>query len=101
MGRKVMTQSDDEAQLRIVEDQEKELERGLEAIVNNKAARSWLYDRLDTFGHPESSSHVPGCSDSTAFNEGARSVANALLREIRERFPNQYLKMLEDNMFDQ
>jgi hypothetical protein len=96
----IVTNNEDEQQIKRAEDSEKALQRGLEAIMNNELSRRWLYDRLQTFAHMDANSHVPGCSDSTAFNEGARSVGQAIIIEIRDTYPNQYMKMLEDSLFD-
>lgn len=96
----VVTNSDDPQQIKRAEDGEKSLRQGLESIMNNRLSRRWLYDRLHVLSHMGMSSHVPGCSDSTAFNEGARSVGQAIINEIRDAYPNQYMKMLEDSLFD-
>ena len=101
MSRHAVTDTSDERQIKLVEDQQKSLDRGLEDIMNNERARKWLYDRIDTLCHLESTSHVPGCSDSTAYNEGSRAVGQAIISEIREAHPNQYLKMLEERLFNQ
>lgn len=101
MSKHAVTDTSDERQIKLVQDQQDALDRGLEDIMNNERARKWLIDRINTHCHLESTSHVPGCSDSTAFNEGARSVGQNLISEIRDAFPNQYLKMLEENLFNQ
>ena len=100
MSRPIVKDSSNEKQVQRAVDYEKGIERGLEIILNTELPRRWLFDRLNTFAHPDMVSHVPGCSDSTAFNEGARSVGVAILREIRDTYPNQYLKMLEENLFE-
>lgn len=101
MARPVVTDSNNVEQLRKVEDFNQTLDEGLKRIMNDEGARNWLYDRITMHAHPDMTSHVPGCSDSTAFNEGARSVGSALLDEIKTQFPNQYLAMLKANLFDQ
>tara|TARA_R110000772_G_scaffold80909_1_gene172289 strand:+ start:129 stop:440 length:312 start_codon:yes stop_codon:yes gene_type:complete len=100
MSRPVVTDSADEKQIKASEDYEDGLVKGLETLLNNRQSRGWLFDRLSLLCHLDGSSHVPGCSDSTAFNEGARSVGVAIIREIRDTYPNQYMKMLEESLFD-
>jgi hypothetical protein len=50
--------------------------------------------------HLTSPSFVPGSFDSTAFNEGARSVGSQLHEQLRSQNPAAYMKMLEENHFD-
>jgi len=71
--------------------------RGLEEIMRSENGRAFMHDLLTMHCHLYSISHVPGCSDSTAFNEGARSVGTALLQEVTDAHPQHYLKMLEEN----
>lgn len=97
---KVVHNNENEAQVKAVEDQAKNLDEGLRDIMQNKRARDWLFDRIDMHAHPNSRSHVPGDADSTAFNEGARSVGEAMLDEIRTMWPNEYVAALKTRMFD-
>jgi len=50
--------------------------------------------------HKDSVSHVLEDSESTSFNEGARSVGVILEALLRERSPKRYMKMLEENHFN-
>ena len=40
-------------------------------------------------------SFMPGAADSTAFNEGRRSIGNALLAEVLEVRPDSYSEMVK------
>jgi hypothetical protein len=97
----VVTDSNDIEQIQKAQDAQKALDRGLEQIMQGKASRGWMYDRLSIYAHVDACSHVPGCSDSTAFNEGARSVGTAILQEIKNAYPREYLKMLEEHITGQ
>ena len=72
--------------------------KDLDFILGQPRGRRWLYNLLHVACHIEQVSHVPGDADSTAFNEGARAVGNAILAEITDR-PGLYIKMLEENHF--
>jgi hypothetical protein len=79
------------------EKREEMRKRGLEELLRSQNGRAWLHDLLFMHCHMHSISHVPGCSDSTAYNEGARSVGTSLLQEVTAVHPQHYLKMLEEN----
>jgi len=100
MTKHVITDSSDEAQISKAEDQEKDRERDLEWILSSMRGRRWMYELIYTKAHVNGGSHVPGCSDSTAYNEGGRAVGNDILENIRMKHPRQFLKMLEENHFD-
>jgi hypothetical protein len=51
--------------------------------------------------NPNAPSFVPNSFDATAFNEGARSIGTALHEQLRSRNPVAYMKMLEENHFDE
>jgi hypothetical protein len=96
----VVSNSSDPGQIRKAEDQEKDRERDLEFILSTERGRRYIHTLVHTRCHISSSSHVPSCSDSTAFNEGARSVGEAVLNEVRQDHPKAYIKMIEENHFD-
>tara|TARA_R110002073_G_scaffold279322_1_gene443507 strand:- start:548 stop:718 length:171 start_codon:yes stop_codon:yes gene_type:complete len=51
--------------------------------------------------HINSPSFVPDSPNATAFNEGARSVGTTLHEHLRGQNPTAYMKMLEENHFDE
>lgn len=71
--------------------------RGLQEIMQSANGRAWMHDVLHTRCHLMSGSHVAGCSDSTAFNEGARAIGTALVQDLIEIYPQHYLKMLSES----
>jgi hypothetical protein len=72
--------------------------RGLREIMQSQSGRAWMHDLLHMHCHIGLCSHVAGCSDSTAFNEGARSVGSSIVQEIIDAHPQHYLKMVEENI---
>tara|TARA_R110000822_G_scaffold38746_8_gene107132 strand:+ start:757 stop:1053 length:297 start_codon:yes stop_codon:yes gene_type:complete len=98
MTRVVVTDSADEVQLKKAADAQKERDLGLSDLMQSQRGRAWMHDFLFTRCHVHSGSHVPGCSDSTAFNEGARSIGASLLQEIADDHTAHYLKMLQENL---
>jgi|TARA_R110000824_G_scaffold214694_4_gene400900 hypothetical protein len=75
--------------------------KDLDSIVAHPRGRRWCYNLMFTAGHLMSPSFVPGSFDSTAFNEGARSVGNQLHEQLRSQHSAAYMKMLEENHFDE
>jgi|TARA_R110000803_G_scaffold196676_2_gene259982 hypothetical protein len=100
MSMHVITNSSDKGQIDKAEDQELDRERDLEWILSSMRGRRWMYEIIHTKAHVRSGSHVAGCSDSTAYNEGGRSIGEAILEDIRMKHPKQFLKMYEENHFD-
>jgi len=70
------------------------------ALMGQPRGRRWIYDLIWRTCHKDSISHVPSDKDSTAFNEGARSIGSALEIIIRRETPKMYIKMLEEYHFD-
>ena len=97
----VVQNSGDIEQIKDAEDHQKDRERDLEWIVSQPRGRRWLYDHIHSDCHISQRSHVPACTQSSAFNEGARAIGEGVLEEIRQRYPAPYLKMLEENHFDE
>lgn len=100
MSMHVVENSSNPGDIQKADDQEKDRARDLEFILSKPRGRRWLHEVVFGKSHVNLSSHIPGCSDSTAFNEGARSVGAAVLEDIRSAHPEFYLKMLEENHFD-
>jgi hypothetical protein len=96
----VITNSTDKGQIDKAEDQERDRERDLEWILSSMRGRRWLYELVFSQSHVNNGSFVMGQSDSTAFNEGARSIGSAILEDIRSKHSKQFLKMHEENHFD-
>jgi hypothetical protein len=70
-------------------------------LMGQPRGRRWIYDLIWNKCHKDGISHVPTDKESTAFNEGARSVGSALETSIRSGTPKLYMKMLEENHFDE
>ncbi len=93
----VVRDSNDELQIKKAIDGDKDRERDLNFIMGSPRGRRWIYELIHTKCHVGQISHVPRDTHSTAFNEGARSVGNALLEELRSAHHALYIKMLEEN----
>tara|TARA_R110000822_G_scaffold82279_4_gene194761 strand:+ start:8237 stop:8542 length:306 start_codon:yes stop_codon:yes gene_type:complete len=100
MAKHIITDSTDKGQIDKAEDQERDRERDLEWVLSSMRGRRWMYGLIYDKAHVNGGSHVTGCSDSTAYNEGGRSIGNAILEDIRTKHPKQFLKMHEENHFD-
>ena len=87
----------DPAQVAKAEKEEADRQRDLDYILKEPRGRRFLYDLIYGTCHVGRLSHIPGDSDSTAFNEGARSVGEALLEHIRTQAKAKYMLMLEEN----
>lgn len=79
------------------EDIEKDRGLDLTYVLKEPRGRRWVYDLIFTKCHMHSLSHVPGDPHSTAFNEGARSVGEAVLEEIRTSHFGAFMQMMEEN----
>ena len=90
----------DPQQVKAAEDLQIDMEKDLEAIMRMPRGRRWLHEFLYGPCHIGSPSFVPGDPACTSFNEGARSVGNALNEKLQATSPKLYLTMLEENHFD-
>ena len=93
--------SNDEMQVKAALDGEKDREKDLVFIVAQPRGRRWLHEVIYQMCHLDSLSHVPGDTHSTAFNEGARSVGQRILSEIRVQHHDAFIKMMEENRSDE
>jgi len=87
----------DEAQIRAAMDTEKDRALDLSYVLREPRGRRWVYEMIFNTCHMHRLSFVPGDSHATAFNEGARSVGEALLDEIRTNHFGAFMQMLEEN----
>lgn len=90
----------DPAQVAKAEKDEADRQRDLDYVLKEPRGRRFLYELIYGTCHVGRLSHIPGDSDSTAFNEGARSVGEVLLEQIRTQAKAKYMLMLEENHFD-
>lgn len=99
MSRKKLTvlDSSDEEQVRAALQAQADLDQDIFVMLKSERGRRWLYALIYDKCHVSRLSHVPGDTYSTAFNEGARSIGQAVLEEIRAADHTLYLKMLEEN----
>lgn len=97
MARKVIYDSSNEEQVRAAEKDVEDRTKDLDFIMGQPRGRRWIYDLIHETCHANRISHVPGSSDGTAFNEGARSIGLALLEEVRARNFGQFMLMMEEN----
>ena len=95
--RPVVTNSNDEVQIKKAEDGEKDRARDLAFILSSPRGRRWLYELIFSRSHVNRLSHVPRDTHSTAFNEGARSVGESVLETIRHEHHAAFITMLEEN----
>jgi hypothetical protein len=96
----VVKDTTDPGQIQKAVDQEEDRKHDIEHILSSERGRRWFYEIAYVRCHSTVSSHVPNCSDSTAFNEGARSVGESLIEEARSNCPNLLIQMLQENYFD-
>lgn len=97
MARKVVYDSSNEAQVRAAEKDGEDREKDLAFLLKEPRGRRWLYDLIHDKAHLRGLSFVPGDTHATAFNEGARSVGEAVLEEIRTRHFGAFKQMMEEN----
>jgi len=90
----------DEEQVAAAEKDMADRDKDLVFIMAQSRGRRWMYDLIWNKCHKDQISHCPTDKESTAFNEGARSVGSALESIIRSETPKMYMKMLEENHFD-
>jgi hypothetical protein len=86
-----------------VEEAEKDMkdrDQDVVFIMSQPRGRRWMYDLIWNRCHKDGISHVPSDKESTAFNEGARSVGSVLESILRRDMSRMYIKMLEENHFD-
>tara|TARA_R110002020_G_scaffold352176_3_gene565304 strand:- start:84 stop:389 length:306 start_codon:yes stop_codon:yes gene_type:complete len=87
--------------VRKAELKQEDIDKDIEFILSKDRGRRWLYNLIWGQGHIASPSHMPGDVHGTAFNEGARSFGVAVHEEIRKASPKMYMKMLEENHFNE
>lgn len=90
----------DPAQVAKAEKEEADRAKDLDYILKEERGRRFMHELIYDRCHVARPSHVPGDSDSTAFNEGARSIGEALLDQIRTQAPAKFILMLQENHFD-
>lgn len=74
---------------------DKRLDATLQGIMSVQHGREWIWDLLG-FCRVYHQSFVQGEPDSTAFNEGRRSVGNKLLADIVRIAPETYIAMMKE-----
>lgn len=90
-----------EAHIAKAKKEQADRERDLDYVLKEPRGRRFLYDLIYGACHVDRPSHVPGDSDTTAFNEGARAVGQHLLDSIRLRAKPQFMLMLSENHFEE
>lgn len=90
----------DPAQVAKAEKHAEDLAKDLDYILKEPRGRRFLYGLIYDTCHVGRLSHTPGDSDSTAFNEGARAVGEALLEQVRTQARAKYILMLQENHFE-
>jgi len=97
LSRKVVWDSSDEKQVADAQKAEKDLDRDLDFILSTERGRRWLYGLIFDACHVRSLSYVPRDTHSSAFNEGARSVGERLLEEVRTRDFAKFMLMMSEH----
>lgn len=87
----------DPEQVAKAEKAEEDRRKDLDYVLKEPRGRRFLYDLIYGTCHVSRLSHVPGDPDSTAFNEGARSIGEALLDQVRTQAKAKFMLMLEEN----
>jgi hypothetical protein len=90
----------DPEQVKAREAEAEDQDRDILFIASQPRGRRWLYNLMFDRGHKDRISHVPIETESTAFNEGARSVALSVEEELRTASSALYMKTLEENHFN-
>lgn len=74
---------------------EQELRSAFRITFESEAGQKVLADLIRNF-HVVDTSHVMGCTDGTAFNEGERNVVNHILQMCRTNWekPQEYVKQV-------
>ena len=70
----------------------------LDYVLKEPRGRRFVWHLIHDVCHKDAISHVPGDVHTTAFNEGGRSVGEALDAVVRLNRPGMYLKMIEENL---
>jgi len=96
-GQEGFDASDQSAVNKAVKDDEDRM-ADLDYVLKEPRGRRFLWYMIHDVCHKDSISHVPGDVHTTAFNEGSRSVGEALESLIRIRRPGKYLQMMEENI---
>lgn len=96
MSRKVVYDSSDEQQIKSAEKAQQDRDDDLKFVLSTPRGRRWVYDLVHQQCHIGSPSHFPGDTHTTAFNEGARAVGEAVLEEIRTSHFPAFMKMMEE-----
>ena len=97
MARKFVTDSSDPEQVRAAELDSDDRLKDLEWILSTPRGRRWVYELAYERAHLRNLSFVPGDQHSTAFNEGARSVGEAVVEELRTLHFNAFIEMMKEN----
>ena len=98
--RRSITDLTDDKQVKEVAAFEKDRENDIHYVLSQPRGRRWLYELIYATAHADHTSHVPGDTHSTAFNEGARSVGLQVLREARAADRKLFSKMMEENEYE-
>ena len=97
MARKVVWDASDEAQVRASEKDVEDRSRDIEYIMRMERGRRWMHEMIFDTCHIQRLSYVVNDSDSTAFNEGAKSVGLSLLEQVKTNCPKLYRQMMEEH----
>ena len=96
-SRKVIYDASNSDQIKMAEDNEKDREKDIDFIMSQPRGRRFMYELIRERCHARSVSHVPGDPHSSAFNEGARAVGEALELQLSREHHTLYIKMLDEN----
>ena len=91
----------DPEQVAKAQSEDDDVQKDINFIVSEPRGRRWLYNLIFAHSHINSPSFVPNSFDATALNEGARSIGTTLHEQLRGHNPVAYMRMLEENHFDE
>lgn len=97
MSKQNLTVDSDPGDIGRAKDAAKDLLLDLEWIMSKPRGRRWMHRFIFEVCHVEVRSHVAGCSDTTAYNDGYRMAGQDVLTDIRMNHHNEYMLMLQEN----
>lgn len=92
-----ITDTSDAEQIKKAQDHERSVEADLGWLMSQPRGRRYIHKLIYEVAHKDAPSHVPNDPNSTAYNEGARSIGVALEEELRAHHFDAFITMLEEN----
>tara|TARA_B100001013_G_scaffold316646_2_gene224131 strand:- start:93 stop:401 length:309 start_codon:yes stop_codon:yes gene_type:complete len=97
----IVTDSSDQGQVSKAQRENDDRENDVRFILSEPRGRRWAYDLIFDKCHVLGNSFVPEGATGTAYNEGVRNLGVNLYNQIKDNQPKLFMKMLEENHFDE